>query len=498
MERRAFLQFLTAATAVGAVISPLAMAAESDPLVECAKRFANARRNNPVLAGWQSVKPPGTDWANCTLQGKWPQDLRGTLFRNGPGLFERGNQRYLHWFDGDGLVQAWQIGDKGVRHHSRFVQTPKHEMENQSNRFEVMAAGTTIKNPRAISGPDDVNTANISVMHLAGKTYALWEAGSAFEINADTLETIGSKTWRDDLEGVAFSAHPVYEPDGSIWNVGLFDRALVIYHVGADGQLITAKMLKLPRGGYMHSFTASESQLVFVLAPLVQVRNGGSFFEGLGWKPELGSFMITVPKADLDKPSFVEFASGAAYHYADAWDGADGSLQLRACWYKGDEGFIAPLQHYMQGKMTKGADLSAELVTLQVSADRKQVKLHTDDFGAVEFPIQTRLTRQSPLLLLRGKDQHQYGATSGLLYLDKNGKQLASYEFGDDYILEEQLYIKTKVASYAMGTIFNAKKARTGLVLFDLKKITDGPIAQAWLAGAMPLGFHGTFVPRAF
>ncbi len=496
MERRAFLQFLTAATAVGAVISPLAIAKPTDPLVECAKRFANARRQHPVLAGWQSIKPPGTDWQVCALQGEWPKELRGTLYRNGPGLFERGNQRYLHWFDGDGLVQAWQIGDKGIRHHSRFVQTPKHELESKSNRFEVMAAGTTIETPRAVSGPDDVNTANISMMHLAGKTYALWEAGSAFEINADTLETIGSKTWREDLEGVAFSAHPVYEPDGSVWNVGLFDKAMVIYHVGADGNLITAKMIKLPRGGYMHSFTASESQLVFVLAPLVQVREGGSFFEGLGWKPELGSFMIIVPKADLGKQSFVEFESGAAYHYADAWDNADGSLQLRACWYQNDQGFISPFQHYMQGNVKSQADLSASLVTMQVDRDRKQVKLSTHDFGAVEFPIQTRLTRQSPLLLLRGKNNHQYGASSGLLYLDKNGKQLASYEFGDDYILEEQLFVKTETRNYAIGTIFNAKKARTGLVLFDLKRIHDGPIAQAWLPGAMPLGFHGTFVHR--
>jgi carotenoid cleavage dioxygenase-like enzyme len=32
------------------------------------------------------------------------------------------------------------------------------------------------------------------------------------------------------------------------------------------------------------------------------------------------------------------------------------------------------------------------------------------------------------------------------------------------------------------------------LVAFDLSRISDGPIAQAWLENAMPLGFHGSFL----
>ena len=62
----------------------------------------------------------------ASIEGKLPAGLRGTLFRNGPALFERAGQRYRHWFDGDGLVQAWRFDGAGnISHRGRFVRTTK-------------------------------------------------------------------------------------------------------------------------------------------------------------------------------------------------------------------------------------------------------------------------------------------------------------------------------------------------------------------------------------
>jgi all-trans-8'-apo-beta-carotenal 15,15'-oxygenase len=296
------------------------------------------------------------------------------------------------------------------------------------------------------------------------------------------------------LEGTPFSAHPVYEPDGSIWNAGIFGDQLLIYHVGADGSLRTAQLLKLPRDGYMHSFTASTKHLVFVLAPLVRVREGGSFFEGLGWRDSLGSQMIVVPKADLSQPRFAEFESGAAYHYADAWDEKDGSLCLRACWYGNQAGFVSPFGDYMRGQIDKPNDISAEWVQVRLNPNAKRAELIRSGIMGVEFPIATRLMQKAPNIVLQGRPQHPNGALSGVLSLDADGKALGHYDFGDDFIVEEQLYVRAEGKRYTLGTVFNAKQARTGLVLMDLDRLGDGPVAQAWLSRAMPLGFHGTFV----
>ena len=494
MLRRDVLRLLGATVTIASVAgAPVALGAPLDPLKETARAFNSARKKHALLAGWEGVAAPGTAAMAANVSGRWPKGLHGTLFRNGPGLFERAGQRYQHWFDGDGLIQAWRIGEHGVSHQSRFVTTPKFIAESASGRFEVMAAGTTIPNARAVSGPDDVNTANISVLQLAGKTYALWEAGSAFEIDPETLETIGAKTWRADLEGAPFSAHPVYEPDGSIWNAGVFGDKLLIYHVGADGALKTAQLLSMPREGYMHSFTASASRLVFVLAPLVRVRDAASYFESLGWREELGSLMVVVPKADLAAPRFAEFESGAAYHYADAWDEADGTLGVRACWYGNQTGFVSPFANLMRGDVASTADISADWVEVRLNRNAQRAELTRSAISQIEFPIATRLMRKSPHILLKSHD-HPVGALSGVLSLDAAGNPLGEFDFGHDFIIEEQLYVRHDGKRYTLGTLFNAKKARTGLVLIDLDRLSAGPVAQAWLERAMPLGFHGTFV----
>ncbi len=501
MLRRNLLQLLGSSLAAGALTLPTSVVfakaslPANDPLRDTARRFTAARKTHPFLAGWESVAPAGAGPVSATLSGSWPKALRGTLLRNGPGLFDRGGQRYQHWFDGDGLIQSWHLGEGGITHQAKFVNTKKFAREDRSGKFEVMAAGTTVPNARPVSGPDDANTANTSLLHIGGKTYALWEAGSAYEIDPESLATVGPKVWRDDLEGAAFSAHPVYEKDGSIWNFGLFDAKLIVYQIGADGALKQAQLIELPHGGYMHSFSASASKLVFVLAPLMRVRDAGSFFEGLGWKPELGSLMVVVPKSDLSKPRFAEFASGAAYHYADAWDEADGTLGLRACWYNSGDGFVSPFGEYVQGYSTLRAPHGLDLVEIRLAPGAKRAVLQKSGVNRVEFPMPTQLMQKSANIYLQGHAAHPTGGLSAVLSLDKNGKPQGHFDFGDDFVLEEQLYLRCDGKRYTLGTIFNAKKARTGLVLFDLARLSDGPVAQAWLERPMPLGFHGTFLP---
>jgi all-trans-8'-apo-beta-carotenal 15,15'-oxygenase len=43
------------------------------------------------------------------IEGQIPAQLSGTLYRNGPALFENFGRRYEHWFDGDGAVGAVRL-----------------------------------------------------------------------------------------------------------------------------------------------------------------------------------------------------------------------------------------------------------------------------------------------------------------------------------------------------------------------------------------------------
>ena len=91
----------------------------------------------------------GRDYAP-RIEGELPTGLRGALYRNGPGLFERGDQKIKHLLDGDGLIQKLTFADGGVRYQNKFVATEKYKREEVSGVREF-ATWTTRKNDNPFS-----------------------------------------------------------------------------------------------------------------------------------------------------------------------------------------------------------------------------------------------------------------------------------------------------------------------------------------------------------
>jgi len=142
MNRRHFLQ------SIGIASSALAAPVWADQagLNNSAKSTKSAAlfQANPKLTCLRGYRGQDVSCDKAWIEGKLPADLRGDFFRNGPGLFERGTQRYHHWFDGDGMVHAWRFTDQGVSHQARFVRTKKFLAEEQAGEFLVPAFGTAI------------------------------------------------------------------------------------------------------------------------------------------------------------------------------------------------------------------------------------------------------------------------------------------------------------------------------------------------------------------
>ena len=58
------------------------------------------------------------------VSGTIPSELKGTLFRNGPGLLEIYGKKLNQFFDGDGLVYSTTFpGDGSVKFKHNFVGT---------------------------------------------------------------------------------------------------------------------------------------------------------------------------------------------------------------------------------------------------------------------------------------------------------------------------------------------------------------------------------------
>ena len=82
-------------------------------------------------------------------------------------------------------------------------------MKTRRNQLAAACGG------QLVGVPDTVNVANISLLHHAGEFLALWEGGLPYRLDPRSLDTLGTKTWSDELRGAPFTAHPKVETDGT-------------------------------------------------------------------------------------------------------------------------------------------------------------------------------------------------------------------------------------------------------------------------------------------
>lgn len=499
-SRRRFLELFAAGLGTAALAPKLAF---GNPVYD---GFHAARPAQPWLAGWQDVAEDALPRRALRVTGRMPADLAGTLYRNGPGRFERAGFRYHHWFDGDGLIHAWRIAGGAVTHEARFVATEKFAREEAADRFVVMAAGTTI--PGAVPGrnADAFNAANTAVIEHAGRLYALWEGGSAWELDPATLGSRGAKTWRDDLATLPFSAHPQPDTDGSIWNFGslpyLGSPKLVLWRVGADGELASFDLVDAPNRGYIHSFAISARYLVLVVAPLFSnMADGKAFFEGQEWKPDAGSVALVVDKADRTKVRRFELPAGIAFHYGAAVERGEG-IGLLACWYRDGARTNDEFAAMMRGA-TVATGLDAKLVRIDLDLARGRARLHDTGVRAVDFPT-TDLRTDAPRYtwLAHQLADNPAGMFDAVVRWDAKRERSTAFHYGPHCMAEEHRFVprpgrSRELDGWLVGTALDWRAQETVLSVFDAAHFEDGPLAQARLPRTVPLGFHGWFAQRS-
>jgi all-trans-8'-apo-beta-carotenal 15,15'-oxygenase len=131
------------------------------------------------------------------IEGKIPRELKGSLYRNGPGLFERGGLRKPHLLDGDGLVQRLSFADGTAHYQNAFVRTPKFIAEEKAGAFS--SATWSMRRPGGLlanlGGGSPRSQAGVTVYPFKDLLYAFDEISPAFGLDPETLQTLGEQIW---------------------------------------------------------------------------------------------------------------------------------------------------------------------------------------------------------------------------------------------------------------------------------------------------------------
>ncbi|MEO0466049.1 MAG: carotenoid oxygenase family protein [Pseudomonadota bacterium] len=459
----------------------------------------------PDVPGWQVgwTNAPASGYAPAPMRlisGALPDEFEGSLYRNGPAWFRYGDDYTGHWFDGDGMVQRIAFGNGKAVHSGQFVQTHKHKAEQEAQKFLATGFGTAGDPSYSIMAVDDVNAANTAILSANGDLFALWEAGSAMQIDPATLETIGPKTWSDDLKGMPFLAHPKVEPNGRIWNIASSGQILGIYDIAPGGKVDRFEIVDIGKTAYLHDWAMSERHLILLVQPWIQTRSLPPFVNSLEWRPEEGLQILIIDKDDLSSRRWVEAPAFSFYHTGTACEDADGTLHIDAVLY--DEPILGEggATGLMAGHFNPAVDQhEGYLSRISVSPDGKTRIDRTSVDG--EFPAvhPGYMGQNCRLTAVVGGHAPGRPIATTVTVFDWHTGTADNFNFGPDRMVEEHVMVPKpgrtgEDDAWLVGTVLNIRTQSSEVHIFDAKHISSGPLASFSADYSWPLGFHGAFV----
>ena len=336
----------TSATAASA--SPAA----SPTVSSTASPTASSAPRGYDRADWASafgnVDSELTDVPLKAASGSIPAELKGTLYRNGPGRLERGGQSVHHPFDGDGMIAALRFEAGELSFTNRYVRTEGWQAEEQAGRMLYRGVFGTQKPGGPLANLFDLrlkNVANTHVVRLGDQLLALWEASSPHALDPDSLETRGLSLLEGVLKpGEAFSAHPRFDPGhhggermvtfgvktGPRSTIRLLEFASGEGPAGEPaGTLLSDRSDSFSGFAFLHDFAITPNWAVFLqnaiaFNPLPYLLGQKGAAQCLASKPGGQAQFWLIPRDSGayagQPPRIVPAPDGFVFHHLNAWE----------------------------------------------------------------------------------------------------------------------------------------------------------------------------------
>ncbi|WP_285031453.1 carotenoid oxygenase family protein [Mycolicibacterium sp. lyk4-40-TYG-92] len=464
------------------------------------------------LLGMYRAAPEHPDEVVLPIIGSVPQELRGTLYRNGPADWESGGFNGVHPFDGDGLVVKFTITGGTVKFRSRYVDTPKRRKELRGAGDRIRGVYTQARRLRDNIGRGPADAANTHAVVHADRLLALSDAGRPWQLDLDDLSTLGPCTFNGQLPSLSrFSPHPRIDPvTGELFNFGLdvgpslegrTVACLRCFRVDPAGRLSQLAAIPLEHIYIQHDFAITPQFLVFALAPItvdpvtaaLAALGKGALGDSADYRPQQGMKIILVPRAGGGKPRIIECDPFVYIHVDNAYeDRGDVVLDLVR-----HESFAFLSQAAKQFR-TEPLAVAGWPARLRVSAGGS-VDLTDYPSPATEFPShdERRTGREHRYTYLASAEED----AAAIVKLDRQTNTQRLHHFSQAMAPGEPIFVPKAHHSgedegWLLVVTYNAGEHRTELHILDAADIENPPLAIAVLPSHHFPGFHGSFTER--
>jgi len=458
--------------------------------------------NEPLMC--KGFKPVQAEYDSVALdvEGTWPRELNGTLYRIGP------NPQFMpippyNPLMADGMVHAFSVSGGRVFYQNKWVRTRRWQLEHKAGRALFATSGDPRGHDDSVSGVATNGVANTHIVAHAGKLLALDEGHLPIELDPQTLSTKGSCSFNGSLTS-NMTAHPKVDPltgdliyfanypnmkfDGSIdW--GVIDKS---------GVVTENHTIKAPYACLVHDFVVTTDFIVIPFCPLtLSIDRMMQGLPPIAWEPQKKTLLAIVKRSAPEDVRWFEGPSVFVWHFLNGWNIGDEIIvdlcQQNQPSFPGADGALPNPQGSKQ-KLTrwcidwaKGPFYSTDNLSDTVC-----------EYPRIDDRFATLPTRHGFVACSGGPGtDDMFHRAIG--HFDGLSKQMLTYSFGDHCAVSEPVFIpRHKLAEEGDGflicLVYNEQTDTSSVQLFEAQKVQRGPIALAQVSTRVPMGFHGSWI----
>ncbi|MEI7972927.1 MAG: carotenoid oxygenase family protein [Bdellovibrio sp.] len=455
------------------------------------------------------------------IEGSVPKSLNGVLYRNGPGRFFVGHDKYIHPFDGDGMVSKFVFDGAELRYQNKYVRTREFDAEQLAGRMLFRAFGTNLPGGIAKNALKTrfKNAANTNVILHGDNLLALWEGGWPHKLDPKTLQTEERFSFSGRLKNdfgwidstlnpeLPFSAHPKIDPaTGILYNFGTafgLKNRLIFYAIDSSGQCISRRHFDLNGLSFIHDFLiTSQGMAIFFCAPvrfdiLSMISGLTTPAAGLSSVNQNLVKVVMFPLSGADGPitdselRTYDLPFSFVFHHINAYETENEIIT-----------YAAEMNDLPQAQQVRNALAGQEvtypttkLVKYVFSKDTDRVIRNSLNYSHFELPrVRDDLIGKkfTEFYAAAAGDQREFPFLTCIDKISIQGERIARADFSGCLVGEPVFISSSKSKTNFISVItFNGMTDKSELVLLDAEHLQMAMRAE--LPYSQPQGFHGNW-----
>ena len=458
---------------------------------------------------------------DCEVVGKIPAEIDGAFYRVGAEWYQPPMFRDDGIVNADGYVSMFRIKSGKVAYRGRWVQTRRFRKEREAGRVLYGYYRNPYTDDPSVRDPKHPNlrtVSNTATLAQGRKLFTLKEDGLPYQIDPNTLETVGPWDFQGKWRSETFTAHPKIDPlTGEMVAfgyeaTGLASDDLWVYTLNKQGRVTNEIRAKVPYVSMIHDMALTHRHAVFPFGGYVtsvdRLKEGKIHW---GWDQTKPSYIGVLPREGSAKDMrWFKGPERCTMHVLNAHSEGNKVILYAPFFDSNFFPFFPPIDGTPWQPQKARAFIRKITLDLDSRSDEYKEEIlwpmQVSDLGKVDPRIVTLPSRYLYTGYSDAERAYEKASVIGAAparltnsygRFDLATGKIDSYFAGPAHSLQECTFVPrgngNEGEGYLIGVCSNYAEMRSELIIADAQRLGEGDVARVLLPFRISSQVHGTW-----